>query len=81
MSRRLTADDKAQLREFTDVYLMEFTDKIIDPNDGKEFHEGMAAGLLLAVEIVTKTGELSTASAHAINACVQRCITIADYSA
>jgi hypothetical protein len=81
MSRRLTADDKAQLREFTDVGLVKFTDKIIDPNDGKEFHEGMAAGLLLAVEIISNTGWLSPAGAHAINACVQRCITIADYSA
>lgn len=58
MSRRLTPDDKSRIMEQVSDdlidYLIGYTNRFIDANDSSEFNEGMAAGLLLAVEIISK---------------------------
>jgi hypothetical protein len=75
MSRRLSEYEKAFLGEWrADSQLEKLTDRFIDPSDGKEFHEGMAAGLLLALELIKNAGGLNSISGQSINAVVQRCI-------
>lgn len=75
MSRRLTKNDKARLLEHTNSSSeLEKLAHFIDPNDSSEFHEGMAAGLLLALEIVSKNGGLNAVSAQTIHSVVCRCI-------
>jgi hypothetical protein len=75
-SRRLNDDEKAKLVEHATLQQEEMlvTNRFIDPNDGSEFHEGMASGLLLAVEIIQSCGGLNATSASAIAMVVARCI-------
>ncbi len=75
MSRRLSEFEKSLFNEWvSDSQLEKLTDSFIDPNDGKEFHEGMAAGLLLAQELITDAGGGIDSANLTIKALVQRCI-------
>jgi hypothetical protein len=74
ISRRLTENDKAQLIEHADLTMIPITNNFIDPKDSSEFHEGMAAGLLLATEIIKNSGVFNAVSAMGITTCVVRCI-------
>lgn len=72
MSRRLTELDKIMLSEYpVDDEVAGLARKHIDPDDTSEFHEGMAAGLLLAIQVINKSNGLNAVSAQAINALIQ----------
>lgn len=80
MSRRLTKEDKlAFLGVAEDKEIGSLAQRILNPADGKEFHEGVAAGLILAIEIIDKHRKLDPAIATrvtlgALGACLQGCI-------
>ena len=72
MSKRLTSKDKIALMNLKTEYEMPIS--FIDSEDGPEFHEGMAAGLLTAVELLSESGKLDSVLATALHTVIRRCI-------
>lgn len=72
MSRRLTEQDKAILSEYPSQ-ISNAVKHIIDPTETKDFHEGMAAGILLMVELIDKTNNPKVI-AESANALIQESI-------
>lgn len=72
-SIRLTKDQKAVLREHSYSETIPEMDGMIDPNDGLEFHEGVVAGMFLALRIIGNQDDGRITSASRIIAiCVSR---------
>lgn len=53
-SKRLTEEDKSRILEQFDDALIPFAAHFVDPGEGREFNEGVSAGILLATEILMK---------------------------
>lgn len=80
-SKRLSNEDKIRFLELLgdNEENRELAQHILSPEDSKEFHEGMVAGMLLAIEIFAKNRALESAiatqkSAKTLDACFQACI-------
>lgn len=70
-SKRLNKQQKLNfLSPPTDEAFDFVSDRVIDPNDGKEFHEGMAAGLIVALDCLEQfvKEERSKVNTHSANA-------------
>ena len=74
MSRRLTKEEKRQLLEKSDEELESLCNHFIDSRDGVEFHEGMASGILVAIEAIAAQGGLDTTTVTTLSAIIARCI-------
>lgn len=72
MSKRLTPEDKIALMNLKNEYEMPIS--FIDSEDGPEFHEGMAAGLVMAAELLGESGKLDPVLARSLYAIVCRCL-------
>lgn len=78
MSRRLTKDDKSRIIEQIDESAIEHTAHLVSAEDGREFNEGLAAGLLLAVEVIGKNTSIGAVSALNIMVLAASCIRAAE---
>jgi hypothetical protein len=76
-SRRLSDDEKSQILEFASEKLFPYTEHFLDPADSPEFHEGMAAGVLLAIDVIKHSGGLNSSSATQVMAIAAQCIKLA----
>jgi hypothetical protein len=71
-SKRLSREEKAQILEQADDYLVNCCDHVVSSEDSSDFQEGVAKGALLAFEIFQQQSEVSSVVAHSIVALIAR---------
>lgn len=79
MSRRLSLNEKARILEQSNPELVDLPVRFLNDGEDKEFYEGMASGLLLAVEIINQqNNQLNAQAGEMIVAVMAKCIRHSD---